>query len=193
MTNDKLWLNIILTAILHFAYCILHFYKPDIEHCALKKSVDKQAEIRYYEIEVKKMIWIWMAVIAISLFYEIYTVQFVGLWFVAGAIAALILETLNVHFAYQILAFVVISLAFLILLRSICLKYFNKRTGKTNMDLIIGKKVLLIKPITEHENGAVKINGVVWTACGAEGFLGKADAEVEIVGVEGNRLIVKGV
>ncbi len=139
------------------------------------------------------MMWIWLAVIAVSAFIEAFTLQMASIWFVPGGLVALILYFCGVSYEWQIVACIVISLALLFSLRGFCLKvlFKNKVDDKTNSDSLVGQKTPLIKAITEDEKGEVRINDIVWTAVTEGQASIPAGTEVEIIAIRGNKLIVK--
>ena len=94
---------------------------------------------------------------------EVITVDLFTIWFIGGSIVALILSLFNAPLFLQILSFFVVSILSIIYLKPI-LDKCTKKT-KTNIDAIIGEKCLVIEEINNlNETGAVKINGLEWTA-----------------------------
>ncbi len=138
------------------------------------------------------MMWIWLAVIAVAAFIEAFTLQMASIWFVPGGLVALIMYFCGVGYEWQIVACIVISLVLLLSLRSFCLKvlFKNKVEDKTNTDSLIGMSTLLIKAITEHEKGEVRLNGVIWTAISADNTPIPAKTKVTITEIRGNKLLV---
>ncbi len=141
------------------------------------------------------MMWVWLAVIAVSAFIEAFTLQMVSIWFVPGGLVALILYFCGVGYDWQIIACIVVSLALLIGLRRFCLKIlFKDKNGEgTNVNSFIGQKATLLKEIAGEERGELRINDVVWTAVSEDNSNIPAGAEVQIVAVRGNKLIVKAI
>jgi len=86
-------------------------------------------------------------------------------------------------FAASILAFLYIFLG-----RKIVKQHLNITTTKTNIDSLIGKSALVIKPITPISCGQVKIFGEIWRAEAEEEI--KVGERVKVVGVEGVTLKV---
>lgn len=141
------------------------------------------------------MMWlyIWLGVVAVSLIIEFVTMELVSVWISIGALVALILAAFGVGYEIQIITMIVVSIACILGLRKVTLKFLNRNKDKTNLNLIVGTKTKLLTPITENEMGSIKINGVVWSACTKNlSQIGKGSF-VEIEGVEGNKLIVKKV
>lgn len=139
------------------------------------------------------MMWVWLAVIAISAFIEAFTLEMVSIWFVPGGLVALILYFCGVGYEWQIIACIVVSLALLIGLRKFCLKvlFKNKSDDKTNTDSFIGQKTTLIKEIVGDGKGEVRLGDIVWTAISYDKSSIPAGSEVEIIAIRGNKLLVK--
>ena len=136
--------------------------------------------------------YIWIGVIVVSIVVEVATTEMVSLWFIGGGIVALILAACGVHFGIQLGAFAVVSLALLIPLRKIVLKYFTPKSVKTNADMVIGKELELLEPISKGVFGAVKVNDVVWTAVGeTDDETIEKGAIVIVEEIKGNKLIVR--
>lgn len=138
-------------------------------------------------------IWIWLGVLAVSLILEFVTMELVSIWISFGSIVALILACCKVSYEIQIIVCVAVSVASILLLRKITLKFLSKSKEKTetNMDTIIGTKVKLITEITPDTMGSVKLNGVIWSVKTENDETVEANEYVKIIKVEGNKLIVE--
>lgn len=139
------------------------------------------------------MFWIWLVVIAVALIIEIITLDLVSIWFSVGAVIPFILSAIGgVAVEIQILIFVVVSALLIIFLRKYAQKLlFKNMNTKTNIDALTGKRYKLIDGIAFEKNGSIKINDVVWTAVSENGEEIEGDSIVEIVKVEGNKMIVR--
>lgn len=137
------------------------------------------------------MLYVWAAVIAISLIVEFVTQEVVSIWFAGGGLVSLILAACNVSLAWQIPVFVVVSIALVLSIRPLIKKFIKKDTVPTNVDTLIGKTGKLLTDITEDSNGTLKFKGVVWSANSSEPL--SAGTEVEVVEINGNTLKVKKV
>ena len=62
---------------------------------------------------------------------------------------------------------------------------------KTNLDLLVGKKVRMLERTDFETMGSVKINDVVWSAVGEHNETIEKDEIVEVVKISGNKVIVK--
>lgn len=108
---------------------------------------------------------LWLALLIVLLVIEAITMGLTTIWFAGGALVAWILAMLNVHVGIQIAAFLVVSLALLILTRPIAMKYFNAKTTRTNVEGVIGQIGLVTETIDNiRGTGVVVINGLEWTA-----------------------------
>jgi membrane protein implicated in regulation of membrane protease activity len=137
-------------------------------------------------------VWIWAAVIVLTVVLEIVTTELVCIWWAGGAIASLVLALCGVPYWIQLIVFVVVSIAMLIVLRKVFLKLLGKDKEKTNLDSLIGKKFPLLQPIEKHKAGVIKINDVTWRCEDKFGKPHTVGEEVEIVEFLGNKIIVKG-
>ncbi len=94
-------------------------------------------------------------------------------------------------FQYQLLIFTVISVVLLIFTRPIAVKKLAVKRAPTNSDSIIGKKAVVTEKITPLSKGAIKINGLVWTASVKDESELEAGELCEIVSIEGATAVVK--
>ena len=134
------------------------------------------------------MTYVWAAVIVAALLLEGVTFGLVAIWFVPGALVALIMSLFSVPLPWQILAFGVISVITLFL----GLKIRRKKT-KTNVDSLIGKTVLITEEVNNIEaKGTGKLNGQVWTvrANNPAEALVPGDLAI-VVAIEGVKLICR--
>lgn len=84
------------------------------------------------------MIWIWLGAIVLFGVVEAATAGLVSIWFVAGALAALIAVLLGAGIWVQLVAFVVVSAAALALTRPLVKKITAGRSVPTNADRVLG-------------------------------------------------------
>ena len=140
------------------------------------------------------MVWvyIWLGVVVVSLILEFVTMELVSFWVSIGGFIGMILALCGVNYIVQLVVAIAISIACILGLRKVTLKFLNKNQDKTNLDLAVGTNVKLLEDVTEEKNGSAKYNGIVWSVkCEDETKKIKAGTFVEIVKVEGNKLIVK--
>lgn len=142
-----------------------------------------------------EMIWVWLAVVAVSLIIEFITWDLTSIWFAVAGLISLILSAIDgINWIWQLGVFIVLSALLIIFVRQICKKLLLKTDEKTNVDAFIGKRTKLLTSIGENENfGTLKFNGVVWNATAEDNSQIAEQSEVEIVKVDGNKMIVKKV
>ena len=62
-----------------------------------------------------------------------------------------------------------------------------------NIDAIIGRKGVILKPVKPLESGEVRIDSVIWTCLNKEELTIEEGSVVKVVEVSGNRLYVEKV
>lgn len=144
---------------------------------------------------METMFWVWLAVIAISLIIEIVTLDLVSVWFACGAIIPFILSAIGgIYIELQIAVFIVVTALLFIFVRKYAQKLlFRNMNTKTNVDSLIGKHFRLLEETDFEHMGSVKVNDVTWTATSESGEKIEKGSLVEVVKIEGNKLIVKKV
>ena len=139
-------------------------------------------------------LWFWIAIAVVMAIAEAATAQLVSLWFIGGAVGAIIVTLLQGPLWLQILVFALVSLALLLLLRPVLKKYMQKGLVQTNVDALIGRKALVIERIDNlHATGRIKLDGTDWTARSVNDAVIEADSEVVIRSIEGVKTLVEQV
>lgn len=112
----------------------------------------------------------WLAVAIATAVVEGMTCGLVSIWFVPGALIALVISLFCDLFWVQLLAFLFISLATLILVKTVFKKFLpNKKAFRSNSDSLIGARGVVQEQIDNlHETGSVKVRSLVWTARSAD-------------------------
>ena len=134
----------------------------------------------------------WLIAMVALLVVEGIVPGLVSIWFAAGALVALLLSLVNAPLWLQVLVFLLVSLALLVLTRPLAKKYVNSRVTPTNADRLIGKDCLVTEEIDNlRGTGAVSVDGKTWTAR-LDTVDGKAPKGciVKALRIEGVRLIV---
>ena len=139
------------------------------------------------------MEYIWLAFVLLCGVIEALTAPLVALWFVPGALVAMILAFLNVKIWIQVLVFFVLSAVCLLLSKTVFRKFFKPTTEKFNIDAIIGEKCLVTERIDNVAGrGAVKVKGLEWAArMVSDEIVVEEGVRVEVIAVEGVKLICK--
>ena len=147
-------------------------------------------------MSIENYMWIiWLVLFVAMLIVEASGPALVSIWFSFGAIVALILSFIpGVEWWIEVIVFVVISVATLLALRPVLRKYIKRNKYNTNIDSFNGKRGYVIEDMTYLRPGAVKIGDVSWTAIPANKDETIVENEIiEVVAVNGNKLIVKKV
>lgn len=136
--------------------------------------------------------WLWIFVLVSAVVLELLTASaLVSIWFAAGAVAALIALQLGLAFGWQILIFFIVTGLFIGLCRPIATKYLRGNIVPTNADRVIGRQAKLLESISNEQWGLVKIQGVEWHAIALGNEIIEAGDLVEVLGIEGSKVIVK--
>lgn len=135
----------------------------------------------------------WLILFVILLVVEILTMGLTTIWFAAGALLAYLAAFIGFGFPAQIIVFLLVSIALLVLTRPIAMKFFNQERQKTNVEGLIGKKAVVLERIdTLHGTGRAEINGMEWSAkTDKQDNVIEAGEVVVIEGIQGVKLIVK--
>ena len=141
------------------------------------------------------MQWIWLALAIFFALVELHTYSLTTVWLALAALVMIFLSLLldNLSVPAQALIFLAISAALLIFTRPLAIKKFKMGKTKTNVDGLVGRRVLTLKAITEFERGEAKVNGQVWTAVSHDGSEIAEGSKCEILRVEGVKLVVRRV
>ncbi len=136
---------------------------------------------------------VWLVVAVVMGVVEIITMGLTTIWFAVGAVAALICALCGAPVWLQITAFLVISVAVLVLVRPIAATHFNNRLKKTNIDAYVGRKLIAKTDIDNlHGMGKVDMDGSTWLALSSmDNIVIRAGEEVKVVEVRGAKLIVE--
>ena len=134
----------------------------------------------------------WAAAIVVFVVVELATVGLASIWFALGALCALISTLLGAQVWLQIVWFVVISVAALVLTRPLVKKYINAKTHATNADRVIGCRAVVKERIDVLAGtGAVLADGKMWSARSADGSVIEADSIVTVKEIQGVKLVVE--
>lgn len=133
---------------------------------------------------------IWSIILILCVIAEIITAALVSLWFVFGALAALIISFFVKSLMIQIVVFVVISVLTLIILKPMASKALRGNIVATNVDRIIGQHAIVTQTIDADTIGEVKLKSHYWRAVSRDNDTINIGEYVEILAIEGNHLIV---
>lgn len=139
------------------------------------------------------MLYIWLVLAIVLAITELVTAGLTTIWFSVGALASLLLVLCGVdNITVQIVVFVLVSLVSLIATRPLVKKYINKKVQPTNADRCIGKEAFVTEEINNIlSKGAVKINGIEWSARSEDNSVIENGAKVKIISIDGVKVIVQ--
>ena len=135
----------------------------------------------------------WVVALVVFLIVEAVTAGLVSIWFVFGSLVALICAALGAAVWLQIFWFVIVSVATLVLTRPLVKRYVDSRSVATTADRSIGRTAVVTERIDNlAAAGAVKLDGVVWTARSTDDAVAiEAGERVTVRAIEGVKLIVE--
>lgn len=133
----------------------------------------------------------WLAALIILAVAEAATVGLVCIWFAGGALAALIAAGVGAPIWLQIGLFLVVSAILLALLRPMLRKIVRPQRTATNADRHLGRTALVTEEINNlKETGAVKLDGVTWTARTEGEQVIPVGTRIMVLRIEGVKMIV---
>ena len=134
----------------------------------------------------------WLAILIIMVVVEIATMGLTTIWFAGGALAAFIACAAGAALPVQIILFFGVSCVLLAFTRPIVKKRFTQDRVRTNAELLIGEKGIVLETIDNlNATGQVQVRGQEWMARSREeGVVIPKDAVVTIFAIEGVKLIV---
>ena len=139
-------------------------------------------------METTTIIWLVLAVLMAIL--EAVTVQLVSIWFAIGATAACITSIITGSVWIQVIVFVAVSAAALLITRPIAKRMKEKKPEHTNSDRYVGMEGVVTADIdNDAAKGQVRVGSSVWTARSADGQSIPAGAKVSVTAIEGVKLI----
>lgn len=140
------------------------------------------------------MTWlVWLIFGVVLLGIELATTELVVIWFALSALVLTIVTAIiDVHIAWQITIFVLLSAVLLLCTRRVVRRLLRKhKISDTNLDLVLLHNGLVVTRIdNDLETGEVKINGLVWTARSVDGAVIEEGTLVTVQEIQGNKLLV---
>ena len=137
------------------------------------------------------LIILWIILAVVFLVVELVTVGMVSLWFMVGALVALLAAALGANPWLQILLFLLVSIACFALLYPKLKGFVGRNRHPTNADMVLGKTCIVTQRIDNiADTGAVSVGGKVWSARTANGATAEEGSLVRADDIEGVKLIV---
>lgn len=137
------------------------------------------------------MIVVWGVLAAVFLVVELITIGMVSIWFLIGALAALLSAVCGAPFWLQLLIFIAVSVICFLLVYPRLKHMIRKRGEPTNADMILGQNCRVTQRIDNISGtGSVTIGGKTWTARSADGSPVDEGTLVCIQDIQGVKVIV---
>lgn len=136
---------------------------------------------------------IWLILLVIFILVEIATVGLLTIWFAGGALAAFFASLFQLGAAVQVIVFLIVSLALVLLIRPLAQKKFNSGHIRTNAQTLIGEEAVVLEPIDNLQSeGRVMIRGQEWSARSVDDKekFEKGDT-VQVMSISGVKLMVR--
>lgn len=134
----------------------------------------------------------WGIAFIVFLIIEFAISGLVSVWFAVGSLGASVVALFGGPIWLQVVVFFALTVVVLLVLRPLSKKYINNKAVPTNANSLIGKQAVVKKEIDNiNSTGLVEVDGVEWTARSESGEIIEVDKIVEIVKIEGVKVIVK--
>jgi membrane protein implicated in regulation of membrane protease activity len=139
------------------------------------------------------MVIVWIAAAVVFGVAEAATAGLVSIWFVGGAVAALVAVFCGAPLWAQLALFFAASVLLLVATRPLA-RRIRERAVPTNLDQVLHRTARVTETVdNERSTGAVYIDGKTWTARSADGSVLARDSMVEIERMEGVKLFVRAI
>lgn len=137
-------------------------------------------------------LFLWLAVIIITVIIEIVTVGLTAIWVTGGSLAALLTCFLGGHWLLQLAVFSMVTFILICFTRPWAMRYLESRKTTTNYEDIIGKTVRITERIDNIKGmGKADYNGMEWTARSRQDDVTYETGEtVYVTEIRGVKLIV---
>lgn len=133
----------------------------------------------------------WLIVAGIFFIVEIATVGFLVFWLGIGSLLAMVTSFITDNILIQTVVFVVSSCILIPLTKPLADKFTGKKSIPTNAYTLINKHGIVIQDINPIQGvGQVKVNGQIWSAKTEDESLVAKDTEIEVLRIDGVKLIV---
>ncbi|MBN1948250.1 MAG: NfeD family protein [Candidatus Cloacimonetes bacterium] len=134
---------------------------------------------------------IWIAIGVVCMIIEIFTPGFFFMSIGIGAILTGLISLILTGTVWQILTFALVTFIVFISTRKLSRKLISQNSQETNIFALKGKTGIVTREIPNDGRGYVKIGGEEWSAMSENGEGIEVGAKILVVGLEGNKLIVR--
>ena len=137
------------------------------------------------------MFYVWLTIVVLLTIVEAMTVNLTTIWFVVSGLVAIGLSFVTDIFLIQFGVFVCLGIVLIIVTKPFVKKFLESRDAKTNFDRIIGMNGIVVKDISDVNNGEVKVDGKIWTAYSDDSL--KVNDKVKVLEISGSKIKVRKV
>lgn len=135
---------------------------------------------------------LWGAAVVIFAVTEALTSGLVSIWFAVGALVALIGAIFGADTFTQFILFLTVSVVCFVLIRNRAVKSIKTNPEKTDIDRIVGKKVVITQTTGNNANtGYAQINDVQWKVRSVDDETIEPGEVMIVEKIEGVSLIVR--
>ncbi len=137
-------------------------------------------------------VYCWLILLVLFILIEIATMGLTTIWFAAGALVALIVAMAGGNLVLQIAFFIGVSVCLLYFTRPWAMRFFNRDRVRTNADMLIGKKGIVLTQISNLQGtGLINVGGQEWTArSNADDVVIPQGSVVTVIAIAGVKAIV---
>lgn len=134
---------------------------------------------------------VWLVIAILFGVGELLTPSLTLIWFSISAIILIFLSGLIESILLQIIVFAVISISLLIIVTKNIVKKDENYKYNTNLQGVISKGGIVKEEILPNKTGIVTVGMEEWTAISYDNKRIEKGAEVEVLKIEGVKLVVK--
>lgn len=134
---------------------------------------------------------IWLTVAVLFGIAEVLTTSLTLIWFSIGALVVLALSGIITNIIFQLIIFAIVSISLLVIATKKIVKTDKDYKYETNLQGILSKQGVVKEEILPYKTGIVSINGEDWSAISINNEGIGVGTIVEIVKIEGVKLIVR--
>jgi len=133
---------------------------------------------------------LWVIIGVITLTIDLITSAFLFVWFTIGAIAAMIGYAVGASVTTQWIIFLVVSAISLVVGYPLAKKLIKSSVPKvsTMEEGYIGRELIIDDDVVEK--AMIKLDGIYWTVKNMGAPIRKGN-KVQVIGIEGNKLLIK--
>ncbi len=135
---------------------------------------------------------LWIVIFIIAIAAEFFTPSaLVSIWFGFGAMFALLTTWFNFSETVQWASFILVSLSSFVVMRPIARKYLKYESMPTNADRLIGRTFVIEKDVAQDQIAQQTVFNQIWSFAEVNRNPLQQGDVVEILAIEGVKLIVK--